>query len=73
MAHLARFNNDANVDDLIESIQRDGAAIIDDFLLSEDSAEVSCNMAPCLDRYRHSLGAAQYLQTLVPEFKLIAL
>ena len=73
MAHWAPFNNDANVEDLVESIQRDGAAIIEDFLSPEDIAKFSLDMAPCLDSYRHSLCAAQYLKTLVPEFELMAL
>jgi hypothetical protein len=50
MSELVHLNNDATVDDLVRIIERDGGAIIDDFLSRDDVEEFRRDLRPYLDR-----------------------
>lgn len=63
MAGLAHLKNTATVDDLVGTIERDGGAIIDDFLSPADVDEFKQDMRPYLDQYVHSETEYEGLQT----------
>ena len=63
MAGLAHLKNTAAVDELAETIERDGAAIVDDFLSPTDVAEFLQDMRPHLHQYGHSETEFEGLQT----------
>ena len=63
MAGLAHLKNTATVDELVDTIERDGGAIIDDFLSPADIEEFLQDMRPHLDQYGHSETEFEGLQT----------
>lgn len=63
MSNVSHLAKDVALDDVVESIRRDGAVIIEDFLSPEGVAEFRRDMAPYLDSYRHSPGTFEGLQT----------
>jgi hypothetical protein len=63
MAGLAHLDNTASVDDLVGFIERDGGAIIDDFLSAEEVDEFTRDMRPYLDSYENCQQPFSGLQT----------
>lgn len=63
MSNVSRLAKDVALDVVVESIRRDGAVIIEDFLSPDNVAEFRRDMAPYLDSYRHSPGVFEGLQT----------
>ena len=63
MAGLAHLKNTATIDELVDTIERDGGAIIDDFLSPADVDEFLQDMRPHLNQYGHSETEFEGLQT----------